>query len=67
MHFCMNLPKQIRIPNVERVPLVILVKVFKQQVSIKFQMMQASSILNQIIIFKLIVVVNFHTYMQEMV
>jgi hypothetical protein len=32
----MNLPKQIGIPNVERVLLLILVRVFKQQVSIKF-------------------------------
>ncbi len=32
----MNMPKQIGIPNVERLPLPILVKVFKQQVSIKF-------------------------------
>jgi len=32
----MNMPKQIGIPNVERVPLLIFVRVFKQQVSIKF-------------------------------
>lgn len=52
MNFCMNLPKQIGIPNVERVPLLILVKVFKQQV---------------IIVLKLTTIANFHTYMQEMV